>query len=870
MISAFEELKEARNHLFSSFSAGEVSGLFPETYTETIDHYFRRALQETRTGQDLFKTRIPFTLVAVGGYGRNELCLHSDIDILILFGRKIPSQAKKLAMEIFYPLWDLGLDLGYGVRSINDCLSLCRKDFEVLTSVMDARFIAGESSLYLTLMELLQRKVVSKSVVAFGNWIEHRNKIRLDEYGDASFLLEPHLKEGIGGLRDYHHIIWLAKVFSPLKSPRDLEYLGKLSHNEYQELRDHLNFIWLVRNHLHHLSGRKNDRLGFENQEEIARRLGFQNQKDLLAVEQFLGRLHSSMSFIKTINRFSLDTYLNKKRDIAKGYYCQDISIGLHIHQDELYFDSATAILKEPFLLMEIFKMSSASGCPLSMEAKRLIREFLYLMDDRLRKSDRVVADFLRIMKDGNTYKTLDQMFETGFLESFIPEFGKIKDRVQFDAYHIFPVGRHSLETIRHLNRLTNHKELLLLDIFSDLSDPEPLFLAALFHDIGKIGKGHAHRGIAITQSILKRFGYDKRRTEQVLFLVGHHLLLTETATRRDLNDEKVVVKCARTIGSVENLKMLYLLAWADSRATGPRAWNNWAANLVQELFFKILQILEKGELATPDASRKVKLNRSEVSRQMAGKMSKLDLEELFEVMSPRYLLNTSPHEIVRHLPMLALLNERLKKGEAAAFVLDARGDESESCWEVIFLGKDRPGLFSDIAGVMTLNNINILSAHIYTWRDGTAVDIFKVTSPLDTNNPEETWKKIKKDLRRALTGKLSLPYRIGQKKAPLVRSGFDRPTCRPPEVVIDNESSDFFTLIEIFAYNRLGLLFHITRTLFDLRLDIRIAKIATKGDQVADVFYVRDLEGQKAEDEEQVLEIRRSLLHELRQEGEA
>ena len=205
----------------------------------------------------------------MGGYGRKELSLHSDIDILILFGSKIPSSAKGLTEDILYPLWDVGLELGYGTRTIKDCLRLSKDDFEVLTSMMDARFLCGDSPLFLDLMANLQKKFVSKRKTVFGRWLEDLYQIRMDTNGDASSVLEPNLKEGIGGLRDYHHILWIAKAFFSLMAPRDLEYSGKLSHKEYLGMRNYLRFIWLARNHLHQLSGRRNDRLDFEYQEKI-------------------------------------------------------------------------------------------------------------------------------------------------------------------------------------------------------------------------------------------------------------------------------------------------------------------------------------------------------------------------------------------------------------------------------------------------------------------------------------------------------------------------------------------------------------------------------------------------------------------------
>ncbi|MBW1852325.1 MAG: ACT domain-containing protein [Deltaproteobacteria bacterium] len=383
--------------------------------------------------------------------------------------------------------------------------------------------------------------------------------------------------------------------------------------------------------------------------------------------------------------------------------------------------------------------------------------------------------------------------------------------------------------------------------------------MAGLFHDIGKTGKDHARKGEAITRKILSRFDCHKIRAEDVLFLVRYHLLLVETATRRDLNDEKAVVQCARIVGDVGRLKMLYLLTWADSMATGPTAWNDWIASLVNDLFFKILHILEKGELASLDASKRVEITMSEVRREMFQRNKNLDPNGFIDVMSPRYLLASKPLEIVRHVEIAQGLKGQLSSHVPSPFCLDIRENELDECREITVMANDRPGLFSDVAGVLALNNINILSAEIYTWRDGIAVDIFKVMNSLDPIKSKRDWYKIKEDLKRTFTGKLSLTYRLGKKGEPSILSN-DKKPARIPRVMVDNGSSDFFTIIEVFADDRVGLLYLLTRTLFDLRLDIRIAKIATKGDQIADVFYVRDLEGQKVEDKEHVKEIKDAL----------
>lgn len=863
MTSPLNELRKSRDNLISQFLDGTARENFVDRYTEIVDQYFRRSLPESDAGHKLFTKKKPFAFIAVGGYGRSELCLYSDIDMIILFESKIPEGAKELSDDIFLPLWDLGLEPGYGIRSIKDCLSLSKEDFQVLTSLMDARFLCGDSPLFLSLMQDLKQRVIRKKAHSFSRWLKDRDEIRLEKFGDASHLLEPHLKEGIGGLRNYHHILWLAKAFLDLNVPRDLEYLGHFSHNEYRQLKEHVEFILFVRNHLHYLSNRKNDRLSFEYQETIAGNLGYDDHDNILGVERFMSRVHACMSGVKSLHRSFVNSLPLKARGPLKDSPLGNMPTGLHVHQKELCFDSAKAILSDPFLLMDIFVNSCVLNCPLSLEARRLVQEFLYLLDDMFRETDRAFKSFLEILSHKNAAETLDQMLETGFLSAYIPEFGRISDLVQFDAYHVFPVGRHSIETVKYLHNISRHNEMLLLDIFSDLKKPGTLFLAALFHDIGKVGHEHAEKGVNITRHILKRFRYDTRQTEDILFLVGKHLLLAEAATRRDLNDEKTVIKCARMIGDMERLKMLYLLTWADSKATGPRAWNGWIANLVQELFFKVLHILERKELATPHAMVKAQETSSEVRRLMADQMESHELEKSLDILSPRYMMNTGAHKIIEHLSMHQRLKEQLSQNSPAEFIFEAKQEGSEGCWEISFLAQDRPGLFSDIAGVLALNNINVLSADIYTWGDGTAVDIFKVTEPLDSIHPGKVWNSSQKDLRRVFTGKLSLEYRLSEMSAPSILSQQKTPV-RPPKVMVDNGASDFFTVIEIFTNDRIGLLYTITNTLFNLRLDIRVAKIATKADQVADVFYVRDFLGQKIEDTEQISEIKKALLYQL------
>jgi [protein-PII] uridylyltransferase len=868
-----EQLKTSRQQLIELFQTGLNMKPFHEDSTALLDQYFQDSIQENLIGKNLSQQGISFAFVALGGYGRRELCLHSDIDILLLFKQKVPQQAKGFLQEILFPLWDLGFDLGHSTRTIKDCLDIAKKDLEVMTSLLDARFIGGEYILCLELIEKLYRKVVSKKLRSLHQWLIEQSKKRLDAFGDSSYLLEPDLKEGIGGLRDYHYMLWLSKAYCGPRETHDQVFRARLTYQEYQELRQHVNFLLDIRNHLHLLSHRRNDRLTIEYQEEIATRLGLRDQKTSLAIEQFNSLVHATMSSLKSLSYYFIADLFPEKKKAQKIRKIRDIPQGLSVERDELNFTSTGAILQKPSLLMTIFEFSALLGYPLSRGARRQVREHSYLVDDSFKESKAISASFVKIVSQSNyTFETLSVMADSGFLGSFIPEFGMLHNRVEFDTFHIFPVGIHSLQTLRYLKRLTQEKDILLRDLFADVQHPERLFLAALFHDIGKVGSDHAIRGAKITKNILKRLRLTEDAIEDICFLVRFHLLLVETATRRDLNDEKVVVQCARTIGSLERLKLLYLLTWADSRATGPKAWNDWIANLTSELFFKVLHIIENKELVTQDALARVERVKAEVLKKVEPTIERQNLENCFEQMSPRYLLNTHPLKIVQHLVMVEKL--KVKKGakevksgnhaEDEVFIFETGEDKTGNCWEITIVAIDRPGLFANMAGVLALNAINILSADIYTWRDGTAVDVIRTANPRDVLFVQEKWAKVEEDLKNVLSGRLSLESSVGNEETPRSPTGLKK-LSQKPTVIVDNKSSDFFTIIEVHSHDYVVLLYRITHTLFELGLDIHSARIATKVDQAVDVFYVRDLEGQKIEDDERVKKIKLVLLQQLK-----
>jgi [protein-PII] uridylyltransferase len=856
-------LQEKVAHLTERFLRGKQPD-FMKQHARILDDYFEQAFETSMIGPRMEINKNPYAIVALGGYGREEQALHSDVDLLFLFGKRIPADAENLIREMIYPLWDIGMDVGYATRSLKECLSLASKDLNVLTPLMDARFICGMSMLYSELMSKISDKVIRKHPERLLDQLLAYTRSRHAQYGDSAYLLEPNLKEGQGGLRDYHTMLWVARLEVDLRQPRDLEYFGLLSHGEFQDLWDALKFIWTVRNHLHHISRRKSDQLHFENQITITERLKYRSEAGQQPVERFLGDLHSRMELVKQQHLMLLHELGLEKRGRRRAASKTPLE-GLEIAPSGmLNFARPEAILKRPELLIRIFEESARLNAPLTGEAKRLIREFLYLVGPDYRSAPEIVRVFERTLQAPEaTGGLLDDMLATGFLGAFIPEFQGISNRIQYDEYHLYPVDKHLLRTVQTIKELATDdrtSQKLFARLYRELKNKVLLFWAALLHDIGKAETDldHSEGGAEMVRRILGEKGLTAEEVETVAFLVREHLTLIKTATRRDIYDEETAIVCARRIKDPERLKMLYLLTVADSTATGPSAWNDWTSHLLREFFLKVLNVLEKGELASDKAMAAIENKRETLLAAAASAAARRRLEDLFPALTPRYLLSVPVEQIAGHIALFEQL-------ETADFVWDIRPSAEGTTRQVTICAQDRPGLVASMAGVFTLNNINILDVQVFTWRNRTAVDVFEVTPPPDPIFEEEKWRRAEENLHAVLAGTLDL---AGALKPRLEASRGVRPRTarRPHRVRVDNTSSSFFTIIEVFTYDFPGLLYSISDALFRCELDIWVAKIATKVDQVVDVFYVRDLSGQKVDDPDRVSAVKEALLQRLPQ----
>jgi [protein-PII] uridylyltransferase len=862
--NASEELKQTRQTLIGRLLDGKAPD-FLRKHARILDDYFRQAFETSMVGPRMDISENPYAIIALGGYGRQEQCVHSDVDLLFLFKKKVPAQAENLIREIVYPLWDIGLDVGYATRSINESLQLCGREFDILTPILDARFICGWSHLYSELMEQLHQKIIRKKSRIIINWLVQNNEMRHVHFGDSTYLLEPNLKEGQGGLRDYHTMLWIGQIEFNLKEPRDLEYFGLLSHEEYRTLRRCLKFIWRVRNHLHYLCGRKCDQLHFENQIKLAETLKYKAKNGPQPVERFLGELHGCMESLKHQHlMFLYELGLEKKRQRRRKFRKKSNIDGLEITDSGmLNFVAAEKIMQSPDLLIRIFEESARMQVPLSAEAKRLVKDFFHLANRGFCNSEPVVQSFERILAaPAAPLNVLNEMLNTGFLVRLVPEFRSVINRIQYDEYHLYPVDKHLLRTVQTVNNfgttLDSSLEPLCAQLYREIKNKKTLLWAALLHDIGKgeAADDHAEKGAEVIQKLLTKKGLGVSEVESAVFLVRHHLHLIKTATRRDINDEETAVATARKIRDIERLKMLYLLTVADSISTGPTAWNDWTAALLRDFFLKVLNVLEKGELATEEAVNAVEQKRKEIVGLAPTPEARAESEALLENMSPRYRLYMPAESILEHIALYRRLGE-------ADFIWDVKHSADANTRSVTICAQDRPGLISKIAGVFTLNNIDILDVLVFTWRNNIALDIFEVKPPPDQLMENEKWQQAAGHLAAALSGELNLQTALRKKVTGYgqIKNGMHR---IPHRVRVDNNSSSFFTIIEVFTYDFPGLLFSITDALFNCDLNIWVAKIATKADQVVDVFYVWDLNGQKVDSEDQVEKIKSAVLGRL------
>ena len=782
-------------------------------------------------------------LVAMGGYGRQEHFPFSDVDLMVLYSPEAEEAVPAVSDAVFYPLWDAGLDVGHGVRTVQDCLEDALNDFFLQVALIDARFICGSRPLFDKLVHTYHDEFIEGRRREFAQAMMDHREERHRRFGDHAYLLEPNIKESRGGLRDIQAAMWTSSVLYGIRGIEGLVDAGLISENEGNSLKDAHDTLIRIRNRLHYVSGRKNDRLYFEYQEEIAKAFRHYDSKALLGVERFMGEVYACMDTVAVITDLFFehvqDTFHRGQMEPAT-----ELEPGIELVGTKIHVASAGILEEKPFLLMKVFELAAANSASLHYRSKRIIAECAHLASsDKFRKSRRVAASFLHILEQENSDGELLQcMLETGLLKSYLPEFEHISALAQHDVYHINTVDRHVIQTVTELKHVLREEKQLAAGI-----NEQTLLLAGLLHDIGKgMGGRHAEKGAEIAKKIALRIGMSQQDADTVSFLVRNHLFLIDIALRRDLEDETLILKCARRIQDAERLRMLVLLTMADSRATGPNVWNEWKAALLLELYHKTAHLLEQSELIDPGRAQAVEWMQEKIIEKLGEEGG-----EVVTNLPEDYLLSFTPEAVVHHLELIKILPRYDHK---VMLMPEDRG----SYWSILVVAQDRTGLLARIFGILALNNMQVMNAQIFTLPHGVAIDTIDVRSVSGQTFDSIDWNEVQRQLGLALCQRLSLNHRLAAKFRAASKS--TKTSSKPIRAVIDNESSDFFSIIEVFAEDTPGLLYKVTSTLADLGINIFKAKIATSADQAVDVFYVLDRYGDKIHDTEYVNEIRDAL----------
>lgn len=839
-----------------------------------------------------------WALVALGGYGRRELCPHSDVDLMILHERAARQPVEALAPPVFKTLWDLRLHLGHSVRTIADCVEVARRDLATATSLLEARPLFGEVGIVERLERRLGSEVVRGGEGFVGRLVDEMRRGHA-KHGSSLYMLEPNVKKSGGGLRSIHFLRWMALARYGTADLGVLHARGLLTAAEGRALREAQEFYWRVRNDLHFAAGHPADTLAFDDQVRLARLFGYRDDGKRLGVERFMQQYYIHATEVhEIVERFIART---SRRPLALRL----LDRALARRVDGIFLVGSThvgvtpggreRVLSDPLALLSLFGVAQAQGRAIEPGLLDAVRQALLVQDETAFRDPVVAARFLEILsRPERLADTLSLMHRLGALAKIVPEFAAVNRLVQFNRFHKYTVDEHTFAVIRQAEALArDHRARArpapgvpagpeahpgagseatgggvsappgetshLRRAYAQIRRKDLLHLALLLHDVGK-GRGgdHAGAGATIAAAVGRRLGLGEHDARLLVFLVREHLMMEQVALRRDLSDDKVLLRFARTVANPETLRMLYVITYADIAGVGPGSWTQWKEELLTVLYVRAMDELAGGHEVAAPAERLAAI-RSEVLGRLRGRLPDAWLEGQWEVVNERYALATPPGTIARHLEWLS----ELRAGDALVKV-ENDGETGTVRYTVLTHDGITPGLFSKIAGVLAAKGLQILSAQVDTRKNGTVVDAFDVVDTFHAGPPPaERQQEVAGAIRDALLGRVTVEDLVARHRR--FQPSVSRATpLDPTKVEIDNESSDAFTVVDVFAQDRQGLLYVIARGLWDLGLSVHSSKVATRLDQALDVFYVTDLEGRQVTDPERIEEIRRTLVERI------
>ena len=860
-----EQRQSIRHRLMAGASGAEVVAANTDFVDGLIIGRYRNAVR--KGGEEYVSAGFQHCcLVALGGYGRRELAPHSDIDLMFLFSSEANHLFPELVRQVLHPLWDIGFQIGHSVRTIQDCIELATTDPTVKTSMMEARFLAGSPELFQDFHSRYLRKVVTKKIDAYLDLKLEERRREYEKFGETVYLLEPNVKKSKGGLRDVHLLQWIGMARYQAPTIRELSDRGILSRSDFVALTEAREFLWRVRSLLHVHAGTAQEILNFDEQVWLAEQFGFKDRPHLLAVEQFMQQYYQhTMGLHERCMRFmdrcrSLPLWRRVARffpaPTVEGHFVvrgSFLTVAEHMR---------ARVLGNPALLLRLFDVARCRQLTIVPPLLEDIHQHVGAVAEDAYRTPAASQIFSRILTGPGTATTLEAMHRAHLLEKMIPAFATVRGLMQFNQYHKYTVDEHSLLAVRKVEALAQD-DGLIGEVYREIKRKDILHLAVLLHDLGKgHEEDHSEVGKRIAEQAAKRLGFDEQETRTLVFLVHRHLLMAHTAFRRDPYDEKVLLPFAREVGTPEVLRKLLALTAADLAAVGPGVLTKWKESLLVELYLRTMQEVS-GEREAADVPEWLRKVTAEVLQQpaLAGDpgVDAAWVESQLRQFPLRYAYGTAPNRIAAHLAVI----RRLTPGNVLVDV-DFNASLGTCEYAVVTFNDLIPGIFSKIAGVMAASGLQILDAQILTRNDGIVVDTFQVADPDYRGAPP-------RDRQAAIAGTITAVLKGRETIEELVRRSTRLPIGRslpahrqPTEVRLDNETSERFTILDVFADDRQGLLYVITNAIFRLGLSVHAARISTRLDQVADVFYVTDGEGRKIEDHAQLERIRMGVHEEI------
>ena len=815
-------------------------------------------------------------IAATGGYGRGVLAPFSDIDLLFLTDGRPTAQVQRVVEFMLYFLWDLGLKVGHATRSKADCLTEARGDHTVRTSLLDARRVTGDAALFIDFAATFRTACTEAGAASYIAAKQAERAARHRRYGDSAFVVEPNIKEGRGGLRDLQTLYWIARYIFGTTSMAELADPagpagGIITPSEARLALRSWNFLWALRFHLHYVAGRAEERLTFDLQPVVGARMGYTRRSRQDGVERFMRHYFLTAREVIRLTRVLEPALVRAALGPPATAGRAEPAVaaaGFMLADGQLLPVKGREFHQEPIQMLRILQVARDRDLKLHPLAVRgMIRNERRAQD--LRDNPEAAALFLDLLcgrdaahnrADGARWLAI--LNETGLLGRFLPDWARVVGQMQFDTYHVFTVDEHTIEAVRVLNTLERGELAEIAPVASGLVDHlqsrRALYVAMLLHDIAK-GRGgdHSELGAEVAQVVGPTLGLSAEETEMVSWLVLHHLLLSQTAFKRDIDDPKTILDLVETIQSPERLRLLLVLTVADMRAVSPKVWNGWKATLLRDLYARVGEVLAGG-LSTTERDVRVSRARQAAALLLPG-WSADDLEKYLALGYPGYWLSFDPESHARHARLIRQAEQR-----GAPLTVETQPLPDRAVTEVTVYAADHAGLFSRIAGALAVAGASIVDARIHTLTNGMALDTFWIQDAArNVIDAPAKLARLSVLIEQSLSGRLRLSTEIRKMSQTLLGARL-RAMHVPPRVVIDNHASNTHTVLEVNGRDRPGLLHDVTAAISDQGLQIASAHVTTYGQRAVDVFYVKDVFGLKVENERRLAQLRDALLDAL------